>query len=114
MTEASVPPGEPRERGLTVLTPRALERLATALSRDAANVPLRSVRVALSDADGALRAGVTVPVALPGTPAGTFAERGAAVRDAVISGMRDLADRHVAAVDVRFAGVDRSSPRRVK
>lgn len=113
MTGAAAPTADARVPGRTVLTPRALERLATALSRDAARVPFRDVRVTLSDAEGALRAGVTLPLALSELPGPTVTERGAELRDAVITGMRDLAGRRVATVDVRFAGVHRGRPRRV-
>lgn len=93
--------------GRTVLTGRALHRLAVALVRENARVPSVSVSVSvsLSDRAGRLAASVVVPVAMEAGMPDTLIERGSALRTALAEGMRALAERDVASVDVRFAGV---------
>lgn len=99
-------------RGRTTVSARALQRLATGLACDAARVPRRDVAVALSDDRGALRVSVTVPVALAAFGGSTILDRGEDLRRAVIDGMRELADRAVGTVDVRYSGVRRPAERR--
>lgn len=91
--------------GRTVLTGRALHRLAVALVREHARVPSATVSVSLSDRAGRLAASVVVPVAMEAGMPDTLIERGSALRTALTEGMRALAERDVASVDVRFAGV---------
>lgn len=91
--------------GRTVLTGRALHRLAVALVHEHARVPSSAVSVALSDRSGRLAASVVVPVAVGADLPETLSGRGSALRAALTEGMRSLADRDVASVDVRFAGV---------
>lgn len=98
--------------GRTVVTVRALQRLATGLAGEAAQVPAGDVSVRLTDADGSLRVAVTVPISLGGDD--TIVERGDGVRARVREGMLRLGDREVRSVDVRFAGVRRPPERRVR
>ncbi|MBO0982200.1 hypothetical protein [Microbacterium sp. SD291] len=100
-------------RGRTTVSARALQRLAAGLARDAARVSRRDVGVALADDRGGLRVSVTVPVALAAVGGGTILDRGEDLRHAVIDGMRELADRAVSTVDVRYSGVRRLAERRV-
>ena len=106
-------PGQQRLVGRTVLTSRALQRVAHGAARDAAQVTARDVSVALHDDGGVLRAEVTVPVALGGEAVGTLPERGAVIQRAVIEGMDALAGRRVGSVNVRFSSVRRAPERRV-
>ena len=99
-------------RGRTTVSVRALQRLATGLVRDAARVTRRDVGIAIADDRGALRVSVTVPVALAAA-GGTIVDRGEGLRRVVIDGMRELADRAVGTVDVRYSGVRRVAERRV-
>ncbi|WP_217178640.1 hypothetical protein [Streptomyces sp. AC495_CC817] len=92
-------------RGRTTITARALHRLATGVAGETARVPAREVSMDLSDAGGALRAAVVVPVALAEGDSIPLAERADGLRRAVIGRMDELAGRRVVAVDVRFAGV---------
>ncbi|WP_149084545.1 MULTISPECIES: hypothetical protein [Microbacterium] len=99
--------------GATVVEARALHRLTTGIVQDAARVGADDVSVELTDRRGDLRVSVVVPVLLGNRGDGDVRVRADAVRDAVMRGMRELAARRVAAVDVRFAGVRRESERRV-
>lgn len=115
VADAAETPGEPAHAGRTVLTGRALHHLAIALVQDTARVPAKNVSVTLSDERGMLRAAVVLPAVFrPGPAQGeSLVERGAALRNAVINGMRTLAGRQVATVDVRFLGVQLDSGGRV-
>lgn len=99
-------------RGRTTITSRALNRLATAVASDAARVPSREVGLGLTDAQGALRVVLTVPVAIRPGDAATLPERAEELRGAMIAGLRDLAGRSVGTVDIRYAGVRRTTERR--
>lgn len=101
-------------RGRTVITARALERLASALAGEAARVPPRRVNTRLSDAAGSLAVSVAVPIALGGDRRGSVAERGDEVRERLRRGLRELAERGVSEVDVTFTGVLRTEERRVR
>jgi len=111
--DVAVPPAG-GARGRTTITARALRRLAVGIAGEAGHVPAREVSLHLSDAHGALRAQVQVPVALRRGEHATIAERAEAVRRAVADGMRELAGRELAAVDIRFDGVRDEEPRRVR
>ena len=97
-------------RGRTVVSSTALHRLAARLVADTAGVRQAHVTVRLSDDRGALRATVSVPVVLAAPV--PLSQQGEQLRDAVIQGLDRLAGRRVAAVDVRYAGVQ-SERRRV-
>ncbi|MEZ7754214.1 hypothetical protein O5Y58_01750 [Microbacterium paraoxydans] len=99
--------------GATVVEARALHRLAVGIVRDAMRVGAGDVSVQLADRHGDLRVSVEVPVVRSRQGTDPVSARADAVRDAVVRGMRDLAARHVGAVDVRFAGVRRETERRV-
>jgi len=96
-------------RGRTVVSSTALHRLAARLVADTAGVRPAQVTVRLSDDRGALRATVSVPVSL--AAAAPLSQQGERLRDALIRGMDRLAGRRVAAVDVRYAGVQRERRR---
>ena len=100
--------------GTTTITGRALTRLAVGIARDAAKVSARDVSVSLSDEWGALRISVTVPVAIAAESGTTIVEGGDALRRGLINGMRELSGRTVAAVDIRYSGVRRTTERRVR
>lgn len=100
--------------GTTTFTARALQRLAVALTRDAARVPAGDVAVRLSDERGALRLSVTVPVAMTTAPGGNLVDSGEELRRGLVEGMRALAGREVSAVDVRYSGVRRNTQKRVR
>ncbi|MFI6428273.1 hypothetical protein [Promicromonospora sp. NPDC050880] len=97
--------------GRTRISARALEHLAVGLVRDAAHAAQREVVVRLADAGGVLKVTVTVPVTVAPHLTGSIADRGAALRQHVIDGMRDLAGRRVDVVDVRYSGVRRTGTR---
>lgn len=99
--------------GRTTISARALRRLAVGIAGDAGHVSARDVSLDLADARGALRAVISVPMALRPGESDTLPERADAVRRAVTDGMRELAGRELSAVDVRFAGVRRTERRRV-
>jgi len=99
--------------GATAVESRALHRLALGTARDAAGVELDDVSVALGDRRGDLRVTVAVPVTLTGTDDAALAERGEALRTALVRRLGELASRRVGAVEVRFTGVRRQQERRV-
>lgn len=98
--------------GTTTFTARALQRVAVGVVRDAARVAVRDIAVQLSDQRGALRVSVTVPV--DAGRGANLVDRGEELRRRVIEGMRDLADREVGTVDIRYSGVRRSNEKRVR
>ncbi|MFK4759299.1 hypothetical protein ACI3KS_00045 [Microbacterium sp. ZW T5_45] len=102
-----------RVAGVTVISSRALKRVALGLVRDAARVPLTEVSVDVSDDRGALRLSVVTPLALRAGHTTTIAQDGDSVRRGLIDGMRRLAGRTVSTVDLRYSGVQRIAERRV-
>ncbi|WP_337026697.1 hypothetical protein [Microbacterium sp. LB16] len=100
--------------GTTILTARALQRLAVGIAHDAARVAAGDVAVKLSDHRGALRISVTVPVAEAAEPDANLVDRSEDLRRRLIEGMRDLAGREVGAVDIRYSGVRRNIEKRVR
>ncbi|RLP82304.1 hypothetical protein D9V34_10975 [Mycetocola lacteus] len=105
--------GERNLIGRTTVTGRALQHLAVGLVRDAARVTAQDVSVSFSDEAGALKATVTVPVALGQRPGDTLITRAEALREAVIRGLESLAGRTVSVVDIRYSGVREVRERRV-
>ena len=99
-------------RGRTMLSARALHRLAVGAVKDASRVRSSDVSVSLSDDAGALRVSVVVPAVIA-TPTIPIPDQSARVRAGVVAGLNDLAGRRVGAVDVRFAGVHRTEEGRV-
>lgn len=100
--------------GATIFTGRALQRLAVGIAHDIAGVPVRDVTVSLSDDRGGLRVAVTVPAAVSADGEKTLEESGDTLRRGLIEGMRDLGDRHVSIVDIRYSGVRRNAEKRVR
>ncbi|MBO9625885.1 MAG: hypothetical protein J7484_05885 [Microbacterium sp.] len=99
--------------GRTTISARALRRLAVGIVGDAGHVPAGDVSVELADAQGALRASVSVPLALRPDDHTTIPQRAEAVRVSLTERMQELAGRELTAVDVRFAGIRREAQRRV-
>ena len=95
--------------GRTTITARALQRLATGVVSDAAEVGADRVRVDLGDQHGVLRISITVPVLLGRS--GDLVQRGAGIRDRVVESLGEYAGRRVGVVDVRFSGVERTDRR---
>lgn len=108
--------GSPRASvpGATLISARALKRVASGIVRDAARVPVNDVSVDVSDDRGALRVSVVAPLALRTGHATTIVQDGEALRGGVIEGMHRLTGRTVSAVDVRYSGVVRNTERRVR
>jgi hypothetical protein len=99
--------------GRTTITSRALRSLAARVVGEAAGVPAATVSAELSDEAGVLKATARVPVAIGPHGRDSLVARGATIRRALIDGLRDLGDRRVGHVDIRFSGVHRAMPRRV-
>lgn len=102
---------DPR-RGRTIVTARALNRVATALAADAADIDARAATVALADRGGALAARLTIPASLGCGQ--TLVQQGERIQNAFVASMGEIAGRRVTAVDVRFAGARTEKTRRVR
>ncbi len=98
--------------GRVAIRPQALSQLVTAIVADAARVPVSRATAVLQDRRGALAVRTTVPALLE--EEATLVDCAERIRDHVVWGLAQLADRTVAAVDVRFTGVFRPEPRRVR
>lgn len=100
--------------GATIVTARALHRLAAGIAHDVARVAAREVGMHLSDRGGTLALSVTVPMAESAGHDVNLVERGEELRRRLIEGMRELAGREVGTVDIRYSGVRRRSEKRVR
>ncbi|RKQ85148.1 hypothetical protein U746_2236 [Mycolicibacterium mucogenicum 261Sha1.1M5] len=103
--------------GRTVITARALERLAVGAARGAeawrdATASPRAVGVKLADDAGDLRASVHIDLTL-GHASEPLLPLGDAVRAAMIAQLSALGGRSVSRVDVRFSAGGRATERRV-
>lgn len=99
--------------GRTTITPRALNRLAVGIVRDASQVGTNEVSLDLTDVAGALRASVTVPVALDHDDVTPLGERASNARNEIVARMQELSGRTLTAVDVRYSGVRAAQEKRV-
>ncbi|GGO60510.1 hypothetical protein GCM10010910_06120 [Microbacterium nanhaiense] len=102
---------DPRH-GRTIVTARALNRVALALAADAVDIEARAATVTLADGAGALAATLTLPASLG--QGETFVEQGERIQNVFIARMADVAGRRVESVDVRFAGTRTEKRRRVR
>ncbi|MDA4894393.1 MULTISPECIES: hypothetical protein [unclassified Microbacterium] len=114
MTVPAAPGVATEVPGRVTVSAQALRHLATALVGDAAHAEARDIGLRLSDAAGALAVAVEVPLVLSPQGGTTFDARAQDVRRGVMEGLRELADRRVARVDVRFTDVRRITARRAR
>lgn len=97
-----------RVPGRVQVSERALRNLAVAVTADAAEVSVKEVNTELLDVNGQLGLAVSVPLTVDSGEAVVepVAVRAQRLQRHIIAQLRELADRQVANVDVRYTSVN--------
>lgn len=132
MTATDFPVGGPRAGtseptgGRTRIAPRALDRLASAVTADAFGSDPKKTSVELTDDGGSLSLTVECPVRVPSLDrvaaddtlvdktGGTVLDRAAAAQKVIQSRVSELTGYQISRVSIRLTGVDLTPERRVR
>jgi uncharacterized alkaline shock family protein YloU len=122
----SVRPQEVGDRGRTTVSPRALERVVSAVTADTFGVTARAVHVNLSDRGGLLALEIRTPVrvasldrvtqhpAVVETSGGTLIQRTSDAQTEILQRVSELSGAHIAHITVRLTGIDAQEEGRVR
>lgn len=114
------------EHGRTTVSPRALERLVSAVTADTFGVTARAVQVNLSDRGGLLALEIRTPVRAASlarvsrhpvvveTTGGTLIQRTSDAQTAILQRVSELSGAQIAHITVRLTGINTQEESRVR
>lgn len=114
------------DHGRTTVSPRALERLVSAVTADTFAVTARAVQVTLSDRGGLLALEIRTPVrtaslnrvsqhpAVVETSGGTLMQRTSDAQTTILQRVSELSGAQIAHITVRLTGISTQEESRVR